>query len=92
MVSGLDGSLLQSLGEKACLALLEATALEGALCEMQALGGRPSASSLLRACMEICWARSCSPWGGAWRLGWTPVECGSEHPGGTGSLTVLYEA
>lgn len=32
---------------------------------------------------------SYSPWGGAWRLGWIPVECGSEHPEGAGSWTVL---
>lgn len=35
---------------------------------------------------------SCSPWGGAWRLGWTPVECGSARPEGAGSWTVLNEA
>lgn len=76
----------------ACLALLEVTALEGALCEMQAPGGRPSASSLLRAYKEIYWETSCFPWGGAWRLGWTPVECGSAHPEGADSWTVLNEA
>lgn len=59
---------------------------------MQALGGRPFASSLLRAYREIYWVMSCSPWGGAWRLGWTPVECGSAHPEGAGSWTVLNEA
>lgn len=30
--------------------------------------------------------------GGAWRLGWTPVECGSAHPEGTGSWTAPNEA
>lgn len=59
---------------------------------MQALGDRPSASSLLRACREICWAMSCSPWGGAWRPGWTPVECGSARPVASGSWTGLNEA
>lgn len=31
---------------------------------------------------------SCYPWGGAWRRGWTPVECGSAPPEGTGRWTV----
>lgn len=31
---------------------------------------------------------SCSPGGGAWRLGWTPVECGSAHPAGADSWSV----
>lgn len=85
-------SLRLSPGGKACLALLEATALEAALCGMQVPGGLPFASSSFRACKEICSVTSEPPWGGVWRQGSKPVECGSAHPEEAGSWVGLNEA
>lgn len=59
---------------------------------MPALEVQPSASSLLHVCKGIYWVMSGSPLGEAWRLGWTPVECGSAHPEGADSWTVLIGA